>query len=179
MSRVSVVAALVLVASLSLTGCSAIVELLSEASGSGSTGSGSTGDSGDGIIEGTGDQTDIFDIAIGDCLNDGVFEGEANSVPVVDCSELHESEAYSSFLLSGTSYPGQEDIETSADDGCYEAFEEFVGIPWDDSTLDYSYYFPTKGTWRTGDREILCLVHETDENEEPRRSTGTLENARR
>ena len=47
---------------------------------------------------------------------------------------------------------------------CKAAFETYVGIDYDNSTLYLSYYYPTEETWtEINDREILCIVTTTDD----------------
>ncbi len=107
-----------------------------------------------------GTDTDAFQIAVGDCLNDADLSGEVSTVPVIDCAEPHDSEAYASFLLPDGDYPGEDAIFEQADADCLAAFADYVGIAWEESSLQFSYYFPTTGSWESGDREVLCLVYD-------------------
>lgn len=116
---------------------------------------------GGGQVTGEGTDTDVFTIKVGDCLNDASAGDEVSSVPTVPCSEPHDSEAYHAFDLPDGAYPGDEAIQTAAGEGCGPAFETFVGIPYDESTLDFAYYFPTTSSWeQQNDREILCIVYD-------------------
>ncbi len=58
----------------------------------GGNGGGIGTDTGDG--EGT--DTSAFAIKVGDCINDADVSASVESVPVVDCAEPHDSEAYAS-----------------------------------------------------------------------------------
>ncbi len=133
------------VASVALAGCSLIGNI---------TANDPTTDPADGV------ETDAFAIAVGDCLNDGNVEGEVSTVPTIACSEPHDSEAYASIIMNDGLYPGEDAIFAEADAGCLAEFNTFVGLSYEESVLNFSYYFPTVGSWESGDREILCLIYE-------------------
>ena len=100
---------------------------------------------------------DTFALPVGSCLDD-VASGFITSNNVLDCAEPHTYEVFSSFLVDDGAFPGDDALQTQATDRCGAVFGDFVGIPYADSTLDYSYVAPTEDTWAQGDREILCLI---------------------
>ena len=116
-----------------------------------------------------------FEIKVGDCLTDTFGAGdstfsETNAVP---CNEPHAFEAYHSEYLSGDNFPA--DINTLADDICYYAFPDFVGVTVEETDLSYSSLLPTQNSWdQKSDREVTCLVGMYDGSE----VTGTLRNSR-
>jgi hypothetical protein len=128
---------------------------------------------------GEGDNTDVFTIKVGDCLNDGGVEGEVSEVPTVDCAEPHDSEAYASIMMDDGDFPGDQAVEDQAVADCTTEFNSFVGVDYQDSALDFAYYYPTEESWANGDREILCLIVDVDADGNPIQSTGSLENAGR
>ena len=67
-------------ASLVLAGCSLLP------GGNSGTGTGDTGTTDEG--------DDVFSIVVGDCLNDADVAETVSKVPIVDCSEPHDSEAF-------------------------------------------------------------------------------------
>ena len=119
-------------------------------------------------------EVDVLDLRVGDCLDTHGKPGITATVPVVTCDLEHDSEAYSTITLDGEIYPGDDTVRSTAEQGCTSAFVEFAGINYEESTLDYAYYFPTQGSWAEGDRRILCLILDPDA-----RVTGTLEGAAR
>lgn len=121
-----------------------------------------------------GTDTDVFSIKVGDCLNDGNLEGQVTTTPVIDCAEPHDSEAYASVLVADGEYPGDQAIFDQADTECGAAFATYVGIDWSESSLNFSYYYPTTESWANGDREILCLVYDP-----AGQTTGSLKDAAR
>ena len=120
------------------------------------------------------DNADVFSIKVGDCLNDATASGTVTTAPIVPCSKPHDSEAYKSITMKDGDFPGTDAVKAQADQGCGDAFPAFVGIPFNDSKLDISYYFPTSDSWSNGDREILCTVYDDGV-----KTTGTLKNAKR
>ena len=78
------------------------------------------------------DNADVFSIKVGDCLNDATASGTVTTAPIVPCSKPHDSEAYKSILMKDGDFPGEEAVKTQADQGCADAFPDFVGIPYDD-----------------------------------------------
>jgi len=105
-----------------------------------------------------GVDSDVFSVAVGDCLNDDGVEGEISSVPKIDCSEPHDSEAFASVELDEGDYPGEDAIFAEAGSACEAQFDAFVGISYSESVFDFSYYYPTPESWASGDREIICLI---------------------
>jgi Septum formation len=121
-----------------------------------------------------GADTDVFTIANGDCLNDGAIQGEVSSVKVVDCGEAHDSEVYESVVMEDGDFPGVAAVEEAAVSNCTTAFNEFVGLDYESSILNFSYFYPTEESWGQGDREILCTIVDPGV-----RTTGSLEGAAR
>lgn len=119
------------------------------------------------VLGGTGN---VFELAVGDCIDDASLDDETvTSVPVVDCAEPHDSEIYYSHVMTQSTYPGTTETTEEADVACAAAFEDFIGIPYADSELYLSYFYPTETTWAAGDRETLCLVYDRDS-----KTTGSL-----
>ncbi|MCS5715100.1 septum formation family protein [Herbiconiux sp. CPCC 205716] len=143
----SLAAAAVLLAGLSLSGCTALFPSSAPPATDSTTGE---------EIEQT--DTDVFALSVGECLND--TDGtEVSEVPLVDCADEHDFEVYADFELTGDEFPGTDAINTQADEQCLTEFESFVGISYDDSTLGYTYFTPTEGSWTDGDdRLVSCLI---------------------
>jgi hypothetical protein len=163
LKKITLAFAGIALAALTLSGCSAITSLLGDET----------------VVEGEGDAQDIFTIEVGDCINDSAAGESVTTVPTVDCAELHDSEAYKSIILDDKEFPGADVIQTAADDGCSAAFEDFIGLSYDESIVNLNYYYPTAQTWLTGDREILCLARDTDGNGTEIQTTGSLAGAKR
>lgn len=134
-------AALVIVGGAALTGCSAINDVIAVT---------------DPIIEAVGDETTW--IEIGDCFTDPGTE-VVSDIPTVPCTEAHDYEVYAEFDLDLTAFPGDDEIYRLADEGCLAPFGVYVGMPFETSTLDYSYYVPTQDGWDNyDDRSVSCIL---------------------
>lgn len=115
----------------------------------------------DGAIVEREDAADVFAITVGDCTNDeDQAAAEVSSVPVVPCAEEHDNEAYWAFDLEDAEFPGDTAVRTLADEGCYGAFEAFVGATYEDSRYDYFPMSPSSLSWAQGDREVVCFVYD-------------------
>ena len=112
-----------------------------------------------------GGEVGAFRLKVGDCLAAEAV-GEVESVPVVPCSEPHDSELFHSFMMPDGAYPGDAAVVEQAEMGCVGAFDAFIGLAYADSAWDITYVFPSEATWNgIGDREVLCGVFPlTDED---------------
>lgn len=145
-----------------LTACSALFPPSSGGTASDSEISRST-DSG-------GQDVDVFSISVGDCFDD-VGEDEVSELPLVDCAEEHDYEVFDEFEIHDDGdFPGTTAMEDLADERCSELFEDFVGIPLEDSILNVATLSPTADTWDNGDRTVSCMVTNPGV-----KTTGTLE----
>jgi hypothetical protein len=108
----------------------------------------------EGSVE-TSQAVDPFDLEVGDCTAD-IPEGDVLESIVIPCDEPHYWEIYDGTELTGDDYP--DDSTTTADEYCYNAFTEFMGLPYEESEYEITYMYPTAETWAEGDREILCLT---------------------
>jgi hypothetical protein len=114
----------------------------------------------------SGGDTDVFDLSVGDCVDDPLEPESDNLVEVeavesVPCDEPHEAEVYAVVDLPGgdsAAFPGEDSISRQADEVCFGRFEQYVGTAYEASTLAYSYYMPTSQSWDEGDREVACLA---------------------
>ncbi len=118
----------------------------------------------------------VLDLQVGDCLSRSDLEGdEVSSAKAIDCAEEHDAEVYHIETLPEGAFPGETAIESSATEACETNFETFIGVPYLESELYYSYLTPTEDGWNTiDDREIVCYIVTSGEM-----VTGTLAGAAR
>jgi hypothetical protein len=152
-----------------LLGTAAIAGLLVVGLGACSDDDAERDDSG-AVTEG-GDES-VFDIAVGDCLTDQSTSGEVSDVPVVPCDQPHSSEVFHTYQVPGDDFPG--DFTQITTEQCMPAFQEFVGVPSEQSALQVTTLEPTAETWEQGDRELVCIVVDPAGN-----VTGSLRGANR
>lgn len=125
--------------------------------------------------DGEGEETSVFDLEEGDCF--GPAGDQVETVTVVDCEQPHIYEVFSLFDYEGDGdeYPGEETIQTAADEGCDTDFEEFVGIDYQSSRWYITSVTPSEQTWADGDREIVCTLNLEDLSEVTGSAEGTGE----
>ncbi len=101
---------------------------------------------------------------VGACVNTSDLSGgEITEIPTVDCSEEHDAQIFHVFDMDDGDYPGDDAVQTAAQDGCLAEFEPFVGTAYEDSALDFSFIYPTEQTWtQADDREVLCVLYSMD-----------------
>ena len=117
-----------------------------------------------GVIESAGDLA-VMDLRIGDCFNlpPGTEDDvEIEEVEAVPCGQAHENEVYVVTNYSGSeTWPGELAIWDFADQFCLTAFETFVGVPYEDSLLDFGYFYPSVEGWEEeDDRGVTCVVYD-------------------
>lgn len=162
-------AALVVTGAVTLSGCS-ILDQFAPASVP-------ARDAATGEVTQQTDNADVFQVRVGDCLNTGALDAstEITDVPVVPCAEPHDDEVYHAFELADGEFPGEDAILAEADATCVAQFAEFIGLAYEQSTLDYWPMYPTEGSWENGDREVLCIAWDPAGE----KVTGTLAGAAR
>jgi hypothetical protein len=102
-----------------------------------------------------------FAVEVGDCLNLPSELDVVQSVEGVPCTQAHNAQAYAIFDLTGfgDAFPGRAAFEEQAAKGCYERFQSFVGISFEQSELYFTTLEPTEDSWvELDDREIVCLL---------------------
>ena len=127
------------------------------------------------------DDLNAFPMREGDCFDDSSDMSQAQSVGIIgggfteeiaaiSCSEPHDNELFAVFDLSDRlpylaleRFPGEEGIVSFSRDGCFERFENFIGISYEESTLLVRMLYPTAESWAQGDREVSCMVYHSEE----------------
>jgi hypothetical protein len=116
-----------------------------------------------------------WEVEVGDCLAvDQPFYGDDGRLLVVPCNTPHGEEVYYEYDMTSHDFPGDEDTEAESDEVCEGAFADFVGVPYEDSLLDFFAYWPSEDSWASGDRRVQCMVYEPGSE-----VTGTLAGAKR
>ncbi|PZF84371.1 septum formation family protein [Jiangella anatolica] len=117
---------------------------------------------------------DVFDVRVGDCLGDFGDTAEVTDVSVVPCDQEHGQEIYATAQVPDGELPSEEDLRAQAEEVCTAEFESYVGLPYAESALDFTWLQPTTESWDQGDRELVCLV-----NDPAGPVTGSLQGANR
>jgi len=123
-----------------------------------------------------GDDTSVFDLAVGDCFNDDAAAADVvQTVATVRCSEPHDNEIFFEFSMTDASFPGQEATATAAGARCVAEFEGFVGLSYEESDLNLFPIIPTVQSWADGDRVVYCALYGLDRS----KLTGSMRGAAR
>ena len=107
----------------------------------------------------------ISSLGVGDCFTAGDAY-EIENVPVVDCSEEHDSELFATVdaVALGPSYPGEDFLFEWAFEECLVEFEGYVGEPYEDSPYYVETLIPLEDGWGEGDHIVMCTVVVVDSN---------------
>src|SRR5699024_2074280 len=101
----------------------------------------------------------VASVEVGSCVNSRDLKGEVTEIPTAECTEQHDAQVFHKFDLEDGDFPGQEKVDSMAEEGCAAKFEGFVGTPLEESDLGVSYMPPNENTWtQADDREVLCFV---------------------
>ena len=132
------------------------------------------GDSGE--IE-TAGSVDAFKMQVGDCFDDQTaFSDEVSDVPGVPCASPHDNEVFATFDVSENEWPGEDQLNELANEGCLDRFEAAIGATYDESVLMFTTLIPSKGSWgQRADREVVCAAYHM----ELEKLTGTVLNSGR
>jgi hypothetical protein len=122
----------------------------------------------------------VFELEVGTCFDDPAFAADESSTigdtTAVQCFDPHDAEVFAVVAFTQTDeddYPGEEAVQDYADDQCFDRFEDFVGIPYEESALDIATIWPTEDSWAEGDREAVCSVFHV----ENQKLEGTMDGA--
>ena len=152
MNKTVSIAAIVLIAGAALSGCSTIKDVVHVATP---------------VIDAVNEQ-DTW-ITVGDCF-DETDDEIVSDVPTIDCALPHDYEVYAEFDIDRANWPGDDEVFSLADEGCYAPFTGYVGLALEDSTLDYTYYVPTEDGWNDyDDHAVSCIIFDP-----AGKTTGTL-----
>jgi hypothetical protein len=105
------------------------------------------------------------ELQVGDCIQDdpigsGTDEAEAAAeVTVVPCGGPHYAEVYAAFTFPTAAYPGRDLVISEVERTCRRDFAPFVGVDYENSTLDVSYLYPRASEWYR-DKDAVCMVYD-------------------
>lgn len=123
-----------------------------------------TDEAADGTTDGTTAPTDL----------DDTVPLSTTGVETISCDEPHVGEVYAQQDLDNqVLFPGARMPQFTAAVCTGEAFEDYIGYPFDSSIFDVITYAPSKESWAAGDRTVTCVVTDPAAGYIP----GTLEGA--
>ena len=104
------------------------------------------------------ENADAFDLHVGDCLIAADIDGSFSEIPRVPCTQPHDVEVTAIYDSSLSGNFNEEAIDDEAWDLCEAAIDSYVGPNWWQLDVDWDYFSPTEGSWKSGDREVDCIV---------------------
>ena len=104
-----------------------------------------------------------FELRVGDCSNPDLGE-TVRDLGVVPCADSHTHEVFHLAEHPDVPYPGSAALEVFAEQQCVGAFGDYVGVELTESSLYFTYLYPSVGTWNDDeDREVVCFVVSREE----------------
>lgn len=145
-----------------LTSIAMAFALLGSACGAASTQDETTRDEIGNVVE--GGEVGVFALRVGDCFTD-IPVGEVETIEAVPCAGDHLVEVYHTFDVDLPAFDSAK-VNELAGEGCFDAFEPYVGSDYASSYFDFTSLNPTSESWEFGDdREIVCLLRPFEDGE--------------
>ena len=103
----------------------------------------------------------VGDLRIGDCFDPKDIDAEeADEVDARRCDESHQFELMAIGAMPDGGYPTDDEFETFVGNLCLPAFDDYVGMAYEESRFDVFWYFPLEEGWAAGDHVIQCAVYD-------------------
>ncbi len=105
----------------------------------------------------------VFHLHVGDCLvTPKKIQAQLTTVQQVPCTTPHTLEVYALVRdHGGSTFPTAEALDTFANASCLDRFASYVGVPYRESSLFFTYLLPSVRSWAAGDRTVVCLAETT------------------
>ena len=105
----------------------------------------------------------VFHLRTGDCLNPPKkVVAQVSSLDVLSCKAPHTEQVFALVAdHGGSAYPGPQPLQHFANAKCLQHFAGFVGVPYQQSSLFFTYLLPSVRSWAAGDHTITCVVTTT------------------
>ncbi|WP_125773808.1 CD225/dispanin family protein [Antribacter gilvus] len=118
-------------------------------------------------------ETSPSDLTVGQCLLSTSMTGGEDTLHVVPCEIPHGAEVYAQLPLTQDTYPTTDEAFLAEYELCAPAFDEFAGIAYLESALEYWSEMPSEEAWAAGNHNITCIIESYDGDV----VTGTLKGA--
>ncbi|MGH8980265.1 MAG: septum formation family protein [Acidimicrobiales bacterium] len=108
-------------------------------------------------------QVSVFTLAVGQCLvPPKKVQADLTKIEVVPCTTGHTQEVYALAKdRAGSTYPTSAKLDSFANAACLDHFAGYVGIPYQQSSLFFTYLLPSVRSWADGDRTVVCVAETT------------------
>jgi putative regulator of septum formation len=130
-------------------------------------------DNGGGITD--GGTLQVEDLRVGDCF-DAEDAEEISEVDAGPCTDPHAYEMFHLATWSGAdAFPTDDAMVDFILQACIPVFEDYVGMDYESSAIDFVPFTPTEEGWNDGDRLIQCALVDPGNDQ----LTASLRNANR
>ena len=105
----------------------------------------------------------LDDVRVGDCADVPADVEAILALPTVPCDSPHDIEAFarvSHAAAPDDPYPSTAALDNEAFGLCLRRVESYVGVPALEAGLSVFTVVPSAESWRSGDRNILCLLQD-------------------
>ena len=82
-----------------------------------------------------------------------------------ECTEPHQYEMYFVGDMPDGPYPTNDEVTVWIQSNCLPAFGQYVGLAYENSTLDALPITPTSDGWDSGDHSVQCALLDPDNAE--------------
>jgi hypothetical protein len=108
-----------------------------------------------------------YQLAVGDCFDPVADMDDQTLLAALmrDCNEPHLMQVFGIGTMNdpiGAPYPPTDEVDQLTASICEPAFEDFVGVPYQDSRLSATYYSPSEDSWQFGDRAVMCVIEASE-----------------
>jgi hypothetical protein len=100
----------------------------------------------------------VFDLRVGDCMNNLQETDLERAVDVAPCAEPHDAEAVSQFDVREGDWPGMAFITREAERHCLDSVGSAAAVAPRADEIEAFYFHPTEESWRQDDRTVLCVA---------------------
>ncbi|MFA1547314.1 DUF4190 domain-containing protein [Actinomadura chokoriensis] len=97
-------------------------------------------------------------LRVGDCFTGFSGNVRTSLVTALPCTQPHEGEVVAKLRLPDGAYPGDGEVFEQASKACSRRLTRLQKSRYDEHLQPYVVE-PSRTTWRSGDREVLCLMH--------------------
>ena len=101
----------------------------------------------------------VTDLTAGDCFDLADAKAELiDDVTKRDCTEPHEFEMVFVGDMPDGPYPSDAEVRLWVEANCFPAFNDYVGIDYQESVLGMGPITPTADGWNDGDHTVQCAL---------------------
>lgn len=111
-------------------------------------------------------QLQVGDLRVGDCFDLANPDAEqVDQVTARPCAEAHGYELVFADTMPAGEYPTDAEFQAYVEQFCNPAFGAYVGLDYNLSSLELSWFYPTSAGWTHGDRKVQCAIFDPQQDQ--------------